>query len=404
MLPATRRGSLLIVEWNSAISNNSDLSTALDSCIETLEISSEADPNVIFVFASPQYGQDAKKIGPVLRDRFPEVNVVGCTGGGVVGGGYEVEGRPALSLTAVSMPGVDVNTFHLERAEVSGVQSTTEGWMERLSLDEAPRVVVLFADPFSAGLRSLVVGLENSFPSTTIVGGLASGGREAGDHIFHVDGRTVDNGVVGVCFSGNIAVDTIVAQGCRPIGPPCFVTAVDERRLLGLDGRPALDVLEEVCRALDPTDLALARRALLVGVAMSKARESYASGDFLIRELLGAIPDDRALVVAAQLTVHDILQFHVRDARAAWGELDGLLSRFSEGERAPAGALMFSCVGRGEALFGEPGHDSKVIAQHLGKLPIGGFFGNGELGPVGGQTWLHGYTTVLAFFRTASDA
>jgi small ligand-binding sensory domain FIST len=392
------------MEWNSVISNNPDLSTALASCVETLEISSDEEPNVIFVFASPHYGDDEWRIGSVLRERYPEVNVVGCTGGGIIGGGYEVERRPALSVTAASMPGTSVTPFHLESTDMVPPDSSTTGWMSRLGVKEAPVAVVLFADPFSADVRSLVVGLEAAFPSTVIVGGLASGGREPGEHTLQMNGQTMQSGVVGVCLSGNIAVDTIVAQGCRPIGPPCFVTSVEDRTLKGLDGRPALDVLEGICRTLEPTEAALARQALFAGVAMRKNQQAYESGDFLVRELVGAVPDERALVIAAQLTVHDILQFHIRDARAAWAELDRLLERFVEGERAPVGALMFSCVGRGEALFGEAGHDSKVIAQHLGKLPIGGFFGNGELGPVGGQTWIHGYTTVLAFFRTAGDA
>ena len=80
------------------------------------------------------------------------------------------------------------------------------------------------------------------------------------------------------------------------------------------------------------------------------------------------------------------------------------MQTYVEQERAPDGALMFSCLGRGERLFGEPGHDSRVIEQHLGAVPMGGFFGNGELGPVGGGSWLHKYTTVLACFRSAADA
>ncbi|MEE2758334.1 MAG: FIST C-terminal domain-containing protein [Myxococcota bacterium] len=167
---------------------------------------------------------------------------------------------------------------------------------------------------------------------------------------------------------------------------------------------PALDAVEKVCKALPPDELALARKALYLGLAMQPLSETYGPGDFLVRDLVGAMPEGRALLVAARVEDQSVVQFHVRDARSAWSELDKLLTASAKGERQPEGALMFSCVGRGQRLYGETGHDSRVLRQHFESLALTGFFGNGEIGQVGGRTWIHGYTTALILFRTGTDA
>lgn len=59
---------------------------------------------------------------------------------------------------------------------------------------------------------------------------------------------------------------------------------------------------------------------------------------------------------------------------------------------------MFSCLGRGENLYEEPNFDSDLFRQYLGEIPLGGFFCNGEIGPIGGNTYLHGYTSVFGIF------
>ena len=66
-----------------------------------------------------------------------------------------------------------------------------------------------------------------------------------------------------------------------------------------------------------------------------------------------------------------------------------------------ATALMFSCLGRGEVLYGKPNFDSSLFSSYL-NIPISGFFCNGEIGPVGSSTFLHGYTSVFGICRQLS--
>ena len=392
------------MEWQSAISNHPRLTVALESCIETLEMTLDTEPNVLFAFVSPHHRDEWEDIGHVLRKRFPQVNLIGCSGAGIIGAGHEVEGLPAISLTAAALPGVDIAPFYIESGAYSVDGTTDEEWRALLGEPESPQAFVLLPDPFSTDTKTLVGAIDRLYPESVCVGAMASGGREPKQHYLVIDGQQYDSGCVGLALSGNIAVDTIVAQGCQPIGPPMFVTRVDAHTIYELDGRPALDVLEDVCKSLSPAELALAQKSLYVGLAMERQRESYGSGDYLVRDVVGAVPDGRALVIAARARQQSVMQFHVRDARAAWQELDSLADAVAQQERPSMGGLMFTCLGRGQRLYGEAGHDSRVLAQHLGELPLGGFFGNGEIGPVGGVTYIHGYTTAVVLFRPSSDA
>jgi small ligand-binding sensory domain FIST len=202
-------------------------------------------------------------------------------------------------------------------------------------------------------------------------------------------------------MSGNLRLETLVSQGCRPIGEPHFVTSCHEHLLRELDGRSPRDVLTQLYEKLPPHDRELFARAVHVGLALPGEHRELHPGDFLIRNLLGLDPDTGALWIGAELEPNSILQFHVRDAATAAADLERQLQRFvARGlDRGAAGALLFSCVGRGAGLYGRPGHDTAAFRRHLDDVPLAGFFGNGEIGPIGGTTYVHGYTSAFGVFR-----
>jgi len=389
------------MQWKSAISNHQATANALASVIETIEIMLAAPPDLVFAFVSPHHAEEYGLVGKVLRRRFPEAVIIGCSGGGIVGGGFELEGTPGISLTAAYLPGARITPFHLLADQRPTPEASHAEWSAALGLEEDPKGMIVLPDPFSFDAQAFAQGVDGAFPDCVLLGGLASGGREPGQHALIMGDEVHHQGAVGVALAGNLVIDPVVAQGCRPVGPPCFITRCDAHLLFELDGRPALDVLEEICGNLSADDLELARGALFVGLVMDPERQSYGQGDFLLRNLLGAMPEERALAVGARLRENHVVQFHVRDARASWADLDSLMAHHAAHCPAPEGALMFSCLGRGANLYGEVGHDTKVVYSHLGEIPMGGFFCNGELGPVAEQTFLHGYTSAIAFFRSA---
>ena len=96
-----------------------------------------------------------------------------------------------------------------------------------------------------------------------------------------------------------------------------------------------------------------------------------------------------------------LVQFHLRDKDMSSEDLRLVLNRYKakEHSKKAAGALLFSCLGRGQYLYGKPNHDSDMFRDQLGDIPLGGFFCNGEIGPVGKPTFLHGYTSSFGIFH-----
>ncbi|MBI4715419.1 MAG: FIST C-terminal domain-containing protein, partial [Nitrospirae bacterium] len=229
----------------------------------------------------------------------------------------------------------------------------------------------------------------------------ASGAVRPGENRLFLNGESFEEGLVGVGLTGNVVVETIVAQGCRPVGSPFLITKADQNLLLEMDYKPALHVLQELLNSLNDLDRTLAQQSLFLGIVMDPLKETITPGDFLIRNLMGIAEEHNALAIGTVLNEGQWVQFHVRDARTSSEDLDGHLSRYiTEPHEGPVeGALLFSCLGRGAHLYGEPDHDTRMFHQHLGNLPMGGFFCNGEIGPIDDTTYLHGYTSSFGLFR-----
>ena len=264
---------------------------------------------------------------------------------------------------------------------------------------------MLLADPFSGRPEALLAGLDYAFPSSPKIGGLASGATSPGLNALFLDGEVFSEGAVGVALSGDVTIDTVVAQGCRPVGELMRVTGCRGNFLYELDGRPAFEVLQELFAALDERDRRLASTALFVGVLMDEFRKEPRVGDFLVRNLIGVDPRRGAIAVGENLQEGMRLRFHVRDAQTSAEDLQTMLKSYEKTlPGSVSGALLFSCLGRGEGLYGCPNFDTGVFREYLGDVPVGGFFCNGEIGPVGGATFLHGYTSSFGLFRPRTPA
>ncbi|MBX3370121.1 MAG: FIST C-terminal domain-containing protein, partial [Nitrospira sp.] len=241
--------------------------------------------------------------------------------------------------------------------------------------------------------------IEEHYPGTSTLGGLAGGGQDLGENRLFLDDQVYRDGLVGVALSGHIAVRTVISQGCRPIGDRFIVTKAEHNMIQEFGGIPALHCLQTVFEQLNSEERAQAQRALHIGIAMDEQRAQFTRGDFLIRNLLGADQQTGAIVIGDVVQEGQTVQFQVRDAHSADEDLHALLATPPRGlPSRPLGALLFSCCGRGKGLFGTPHHDASVLGEHLGAIPLAGFFAQGEVGPVGGRNFLHGYTASIAIF------
>jgi small ligand-binding sensory domain FIST len=394
------------MKWASAASEDANLERALQRTAGVVRAGLEgARPDLLLVFVSAQHAAQFERVPRLIAAALPGALVLGCSAGGVIGGGREIEQRPGLSLSAAQLPGVTITPLRLDNDALPGPHAGPLAWQRLLGVDPAgsPHFVLL-PDPFTFDVESLIRGLDRAYPGNITIGGIASGGRHPGTNALFVGDRTHRTGLVGLALSGDIAVDTIVAQGCRPIGDPMFVTSCERNVVRALDGESPLKVLQALHDRLDPRDRQLARHSLFLGIVMNEDRQEYRQGDFLIRNLIGIDQSTGALAVGALIDPNAVVQFHLRDAETSSQDLEALLRRHRQAEpAAPRGSLLFSCLGRGEFLYGRPDHDSELFRRHLGDVPLGGFFCNGEIGPVHGTTFLHGYTSAFGLFRARDE-
>ena len=386
----------------AALGQDKDPNTAAGTALE--EVSKHLDgrkPQIVFLFVSILYRAAWKPILRRIRAQMGEPLLIGCTGGGVLGADQELEGTPALSLAAGCLPEVRLHPFTVEPDDLSK-QPEPGFWIEKIGASPSQEPVgILLAEPFSCDCMSLVHTLNAVYPKMPLIGGLASGARHAGENALFFNEEVVPEGAAGLLMTGNIAMQTIVSQGCRPIGRPFVVTKAEENVLLELGGIPATEALRQLYTELSETDKALAQRALLLGVVMNEYQQTFKRGDFLIRNLIGMDPSVGAIAVGDRIQTGQTVQFHVRDAGTSREDLQTLLKEQAPAflQRPAAGALLFSCLGRGKDLYGEPHVDIRAIRGALGSFPIGGFFCNGEIGPIGTKNYIHGFTSSLGLFR-----
>ncbi len=391
-----------LVRFAAAVSEHHDPVAAAKAVVQQVAPQLEGQPcHLAVLFVSSRYRTDWQPVLQHIRQALGNPLLIGCTGGGVLGGDQELEGVPAVSLAAASLPDVTLHPFIVTPDELE--EPLSDGfWCEKTGTAPADQPVgLLLPEPFSCNVMTLVTSLNAAYPALPLVGGLASGARQAGEHALFLNDAVHQDGAVGLFLTGNVRMDTLVAQGCRPIGRPFIVTKAQDQFLLELAGMPATEALRQLFAGLSPSDQRLAQSALSLGVVMREQQAEFHRGDFLIRNLLGLDPATGALAVGDHIQVGQTVQFQVRDADTSREDLQLLLAerRASLTQPAAAGALLFSCLGRGQELYGEPHYDTRTIRAALGALPIAGFFCSGEIGPVGGRCFVHGFTSSLGVFR-----
>jgi small ligand-binding sensory domain FIST len=361
---------------------------------------STANADLALVFASYHHREHYAELLARVGERTGAAIIAGCSGQGIIGGSQEVEAQPAVSLLLARLPGIHIEPVHITQLQVAAAQSG-EGFAGLLGVSPGDvNAWLILADPFHLEVERMVELLEAGYPNRPVAGGLASSGPgAAGTPVFYND-RVRDEGAVALAIGGDWTIRTLVSQGATPIGSPWTITGAHDNILESIGGRPAYDVLSETVESLEPDLRQRAARNLLIGLAMDEYREKHARGDFLIRNLIGVERETGSLAISAYPRIGQTVQFQMRDGQAADEELVEMLqdARAELTGGAPAAAMLCSCNGRGVGLFGEPDHDARRIAEGLGPLPLAGFFCNGEIGPVGGKTFLHGFTASLAMF------
>lgn len=357
-------------------------------------------PDAAVLFVTGPFAGAMEDIAATVRAILRPTSLVGASAASVLAGEREVEGEAAVVLFAMRFgprrrfsgpPATEAVRIRAEREDT--------GWRVEASGGAAfdGATLVLLADPFSFPVEAFVEDLATRRPGLTVVGGLASSATGPGGNRLVADGSVFADGAVGLLLPAGVGVTPLVSQGCRPVGEPLVVTRATGNLIEEIAGQPALDRLMAQADAASPEDRNRMARSLHVGLVIDEQKADFDRGDFLIRSVLGADRARKAVAVGAEVEVGSTVQFQVRDAESADEDLRDLLA-----DAGGDAALVFTCTGRGTALFGAPHHDARVVSRHLDGGPVAGMFCAGEVGPLGDRTYVHAMSASALLFDDPS--
>ena len=378
----------------SGIAASPSLATAaLDASVAAMERSGVGHGHTALVFLSGDAPDAAHEVLHTVRRVTGARTVVGCSGAGVLSEEREIEGESAAAVLVIADDRLVARSISIER-----LTADSDGLARRIAdatestLAEGGSLVLL-PDPRGLEPSELLAGLAKTLGPVPVLGAVAAAEREP---IELCDTQTLAGGLAGLALSGPVPLIG-VAQGCTPIGEPYVITRAERNVVHQIAGRPALEVLREAVESVEDAEERVPRAGIFAGLAMDPAKSPLERGDFLVRNLMGVDHTSGAVAVAEPVRAGQTIQFQLRDAQTSREDLELTLALLHErlNGRKPAFGCYFNCAGRGRGLYGAPDHDVALIRERLGEFPLAGFFGNGELAPVGRQNFFHNYTGAL---------
>lgn len=396
-----------MVQYAAALSRHPSPVDAVGECVgEILDTLDGDRPDLVVCFATPHHQGAFADMAAGIRKLLEPDTLIGTISTAVAGGRHEVEAGPALSLWAANWGGGRARSVTLDSFPTTDGHRI-DGWPDDLATHGT---LVLLADPATFPVADFLRIGERHAPGLTIVGGLAASPLApqgatvdlravAARHdrtsqaLLAVDDDVRERGAVGVLIDDSVPVRTVVSQGARPIGQPFTITRAEHNLIQELAGQPPLERLRATVAGLSDAEHDLLRHGLHVGLVVDEHRIDFGRGDFLVRNLVGADEATGAIAVGEVVATGQTVQFHVRDAASADEDLAALLAPVV-GESA----LLFTCAGRGRDQFGVADHDVELVQDRLGTVPLAGMACAGEIGPIAGRPFLHGFTASVAVF------
>ncbi|MEI8250075.1 MAG: FIST N-terminal domain-containing protein [Synechococcus sp. ELA057] len=391
----------------TALAREISLEEAVNSVARQLEGCGPAD--LALVFVSTSFASDLPRLLPLLRQKLQAGHWLGCLGGGVAGcepdgTPRELEQEPALSVTLLSLPGAELHPFSLDPSSLPDLDGPAEPWREQLGApNQAGQSLLLLIDPTAPAINDLISGLDYAYPEATKVGGVACPHSASHGSLLSAEG--VCTGATGILISGAWAIEPVLCQGCRPIGPVLEVEQAQRNVVLevsdGQTRRTPVAALQAILGDLSSDEREQVRHSLFIGVGRSDFNLAGLRGNgsaFLVRTLIGVDPRNGAVAVAEPMRVGQKVQFQLRDGQASRQEASQLLGELAAAmPDPPLASLLFACLGRGQGLYGQADGDVSLCREAFPDVPIAGVFCNGEIGPLAGTTHLHGFTASWGF-------
>ena len=366
-------------DWSGIAKNLADVLSGEDSGGGT---SGGDEARLGFIYVTDAVADDFGSILTYLRQTTGVDEWVGSVGIGICASGTEYFDRPAAVAMVAELPKDSFWVFPAITESADEIRASGGEWIDRVE----PPFGILHADPNNSLTADLIEGL-----SLTAAGFLVGGLSSSRGATHQVAGEITTGGISGVLFAPEIEVATGLSQGCVPVGKSHVVSDSLDNIIIGLDGEKALDVLKEDVGELLSRDLGRAAGYIHAAFLV----EGSDTGDYMVRNLIGIDPVKGWLAVGEEVHAGDRVMFVRRDPKSAEEDLVATIKNLkSRLPGPPRGGVYFSCVARGPNMFGEEGREMSLIRDHLGDLPLVGFYGNGEIS----NNRLYGYTGVLALF------
>ncbi|MBP8301930.1 MAG: FIST C-terminal domain-containing protein [Planctomycetes bacterium] len=382
------------MRFHSATATGADLEAACRSVASAIRQGLGPGPiDLAIVFASPRYGAGIDRLPVLLHELLSARTQIGCTGAALIGDGHLLANRHGITVLAGRLPGVELHAMAIANGDLPDPDAPPSAWRSLLPIHhEDVRGMLVLTEPFHGDATALLAGLDYGWPNAPKVGGVASGSNHPDGNVVFV-GRTVHRtGAVLLAMAGDVTLQAVMSQGCRPIGRSGRITKAERNRLVAIDDSPARMFVEEQLMALADQDLDLAERSpLFLGIDVNPfAATATARSNYLVRNILGIDPDSGNVLVSDHLAVGRRIQLHLRDAATSQHDLHTRLA--ATHPHTAQAALLFRCLGR-------EGADHDTFAALANGVPLVGFHCNGEIGPVGGSTHLQGYTAAFGLLR-----
>ena len=382
-------------------------------------------PTFGFLFSSQHSPTEFESLAGRLSAALRIDAIIGMSSSGVIGGRTTVEDRPGISVLIGSFPGADARAFAAppHAIPIEDGDPLDEWAGAQLRAPEDHHGAVLFADPSTVAVSRLLPSLHAAGGGRAMLGALTaspeSSKRDADRSVLCARGHAQRGGLVGLTFSGAVRLEAVLAQSCRPVGPPMVVTKSHRNLIRELGGRPAIEAVQTVAKSFGEDERRLLAGGLFIGIAADEYRERFGRGDFIVRRVLGGHGASGSLAIDQPVRPGRTVQVHLLDAALARGDL-GLLLDAQKLHGPPAGALLLTDPARGRAMFADEWSDATAIARAFdavrsgedaakggyeiagigGPIPVAGCFAPGQIAPIGGSCRVHSTCAAIGVFRS----
>lgn len=367
-----------------AIATDDDWHVVLDRVLATVLDERDDPPDFLFLAASSAFSDDYDELVDQAYHQTGARRLIGGSARGFLAGTAALERGPGVALLACWMPDASFQPVRIHQGNLDMLASST-AFAATSGVDgDAATGWLMFANPYQIDVQQCLMRFRDIFPLSPVIGALMSTHRQDRRVWTFLDDQVYEDGIVMLGLGAPYGLRAVVSQGASPIGEPWTITGVDRNRITHISNRPAVDVMNDHLRMIEPRLGQLPSPPLLLGFPMNEYQDAFCQGEFVVRGILGIDEETGSILTGSIPRIGQTVQFQVRDPESAEVDVQqstvDALAMLHGG--TPIGALMATCVGRGTKMFTDAAIDCELVARVMGPVPTAGMFSSGEIGPV----------------------